>query len=199
MSRDCSGSLTDGHAKGGIAKWATCGSGQSAVCRVAADESVGPMVLRPLNGARTRILCLFIRPPEEILLHCIHSRAPFGIAGRLTGDSIAKMFCPRKGEMRVAATHGRFCVFHPSRKETPTAGKKASLTLRLELRTIQPPTNGKYVFIAASAMPRVWYTRRAPDPCGEAAATHITLQSEGGSVARSSGEALAEPFDNLGV
>ena len=45
------GSLTDGHAKGGIAKWATCGSGQSAVCWVAADESVGRMVLRPLNGA----------------------------------------------------------------------------------------------------------------------------------------------------
>ena len=26
------------------------------------------------------------------------------------------------------------------------AGKKASLTLRLELRTIQPPENDKYVF-----------------------------------------------------
>ena len=26
------------------------------------------------------------------------------------------------------------------------AGKKASLTLRLELRAIQPPSNGKYVF-----------------------------------------------------
>ena len=38
------------------------------------------------------------------------------------------------------------CVFHPSRRETPMAGKKASLTLRLELRTIQPPANGKYVF-----------------------------------------------------
>ena len=103
------------------------------------------------------------------------------------------MFRPRKGEMRVAATHGRFCVFHPSRKETPTAGKKASLTLRLELRTIQPPANGKYV-LAASAMPRAWYTRRAPAPCGEAAATNITFQEKSGSVARSTGEALAEPF-----
>ena len=29
---------------------------------------------------------------------------------------------------------------------TPTVLKKASLTLRLELRTIQPPTNGKDAF-----------------------------------------------------
>ena len=35
------------------------------------------------------------------------------------------------------------CVFRPSWRET---GKKASLTLRLELRAIQPPTNGKDVF-----------------------------------------------------
>ncbi len=29
---------------------------------------------------------------------------------------------------------------------SPMADKKASLTLRLELRTIQPPANDKYVF-----------------------------------------------------
>jgi GxxExxY protein len=34
----------------------------------------------------------------------------------------------------------------------------------------------------------------APAPCGEAAATNITLQEESGSMARSTGEALAEPF-----
>ena len=45
-------------------------------------------------------------------------------------------------------------------------------------------------FLAASAMPRV----RAPAPCGKAAATNITFQEKGGSMARSTGEALAEPF-----
>ena len=34
----------------------------------------------------------------------------------------------------------------------------------------------------------------APAPCGEAAATNITLQEESGSMARNTGEALAEPF-----
>ena len=39
--------------------------------------------------ARTRIFSLFMRPPEEILHHCIHSSVPFGVAGRLMGKIIA--------------------------------------------------------------------------------------------------------------
>ena len=41
------------------------------------------------------------------------------------------------------------------------------------------------------------YTRHTPALCGEAAATNIILLVESGSMARSAGEALAEPFDNL--
>ena len=59
--------------------------------------------------------------------------------------------------------------------------------------------------LAASAMPRMWYNVRHdfgrqsksvyhPALCGEAAATNITLQKESGSVARSTGEAVAEPL-----
>ena len=58
---------------------------------------------------------------------------------------------------------GRICIFHPSRRETPTAGKKASLTLRLELRTTQPPANGKYVFSGICDAEDVVYTAR-PSP-----------------------------------
>ena len=46
---------------------------------------------------------------------------------------------------------------------TPMAGKKASLTLRLGLRTIQPPENGKY-FLAVSAMPKMWYNMQHDSP-----------------------------------
>ena len=70
--------------------WAICGSGQSAVCRVSADEMVGSMALRPSIGVRTRIVFLFIVSSEEILHHCIHSSVPFGVAGRLTVESIAQ-------------------------------------------------------------------------------------------------------------
>ena len=59
--------------------------------------------------------------------------------------------------------------------------------------------------LAASAMPRMWYNVRHdfgrqsksvyhPALCGEAAATNITLQKESGSMARSTGEAVAEPL-----
>lgn len=36
------------------------------------------------EGKRTRVACCSMCPPEEILPHCIHSSAPFGVAGRLT-------------------------------------------------------------------------------------------------------------------
>ena len=36
------------------------------------------------GGKRTRVACCSMCPPEEILPHCIHSSAPFGVAGRLT-------------------------------------------------------------------------------------------------------------------
>ncbi len=57
------------------------------------------------------------------------------------------------------------------------AGKKASLTLRLELRTIQPPANGKYVFSGICDAEDVVYTARST-PCGEAAATKTTFQEK---------------------
>ena len=41
------------------------------------------------------------------------------------------------------------------------AGKKASLTLRLELRTIQPPANGKYVFSGICDAENVVYMVRS--------------------------------------
>ena len=64
--------------------WAICGSGQSAVCWVSADERGVSMALRRPIRARTRIVSLFIVSPEEILHHCVHSSVPFGVAGRLT-------------------------------------------------------------------------------------------------------------------
>ena len=44
---------------------------------------------------------------------------------------------------------------------TPMAGKKASLTLRLELCTIQPTGNGKYVFSGICDAEGVVYTARS--------------------------------------
>ena len=79
--------------------WAICGSGQSAVCWVFADEMVGSMALRRTIGAHTRIVFSFIVSPEEILHHCVHSSVPFGVAGRLTGKSIAHSPCGRKGKI----------------------------------------------------------------------------------------------------
>lgn len=55
----------------------------------------------------TRIACLFIVPPEERLLHCIHSRAPCGIAGRFPARIVANSPGRWKGQMQVAATSGR--------------------------------------------------------------------------------------------
>ena len=73
------------------------------------------------------------------------------------------------------------------------AGKKASLTLRLELRTIQPPANGKYVFSGICDAEGVVYTARSC-PLRRSRSHKNHLPRESGSVARSTGEALAEPF-----
>lgn len=105
MSRDCSGSWADGHAKGAHAAGAIYGSGQSADCLESAGESAGFRTLRPSTiGARTRIVSLFMRPPEEILHHCIHSSVPFGVAGRLTLEIIAYFERRRKGVMSENAS-----------------------------------------------------------------------------------------------
>ena len=73
------------------------------------------------------------------------------------------------------------------------ASKKASLTLRLELRTIQPPANGKYVFIDICDAEDVVCTARSR-PLRRSRSHKNHLQRESGSVVRSTGEALAEPF-----
>ena len=68
------------------------------------------------------------------------------------------------------------------------AGKKASLTLRLELRTIQPPANGKYVFIDICDAEDVVCTARSR-PLRRSRSQPITSQEKSDSVARSTGEA----------